>query len=147
MVIGRMNFIPVSPHAAVVFIHNVFHVPCHHARALQYLIWLWLGEYSGAVLSCFALSRSTIITDDTCWRYVWARKPTVCSTKPEDSINPLFTAFLYSMSWVRKGVTSGVDCGMRDTVFFIYCCFSYGTCTCILYIVSCHNYMYYVCET
>ena len=31
--------------------------------------------------------------------------------------------------------------------FFIYCCFSYGTCTCILYIVRCHNHMYYVCET
>ena len=29
----------------------------------------------------------------------------------------------------------------------MYCCFSYGTCTCILYIFSCHNYMYYVCET
>ena len=29
----------------------------------------------------------------------------------------------------------------------IYCCFSCGTCTCILYIVSYHNYMYYVCET
>ena len=28
----------------------------------------------------------------------------------------------------------------------IYFCFSYGTCTCILYTVSCHNYMYYVCE-
>ena len=32
-------------------------------------------------------------------------------------------------------------------IFFIYCCFSYGTYTCILYIVRCHNYMYYVCET
>ena len=33
---------------------------------------------------------------------------------------------------------------------FLYCCFSYGTCNfcvCILYTVSCHNYMYYVCET
>ena len=32
-------------------------------------------------------------------------------------------------------------------MFFIFCCFSNGTCTCILYIVSCHNYMCYVCET
>ena len=31
--------------------------------------------------------------------------------------------------------------------FFIYCCFSYGTSTCILYIVSCHNYIHYVCKT
>ena len=29
--------------------------------------------------------------------------------------------------------------------FFIYCCFSYSAYTCILYIVSCHNYMHYVC--
>ena len=40
-----------------------------------------------------------------------------------------------------------------NRIYFIYCCFSYGTCTfflsgvCILDIVNCHNYMYYVCET
>ena len=38
-----------------------------------------------------------------------------------------------------------------NIMFFIYCCFSYGTCTlyflCILYIVSCPNYLYYISET
>ena len=40
----------------------------------------------------------------------------------------------------------------NEIIFFLaYCCFSYGTCTlfffCIyIYIVSCHNYMYYFLE-
>ena len=33
-----------------------------------------------------------------------------------------------------------VRIGWVWVIFFIYCCFSYGTCTCILYIVSCHKY-------
>ena len=36
---------------------------------------------------------------------------------------------------------------MIHLFLFLYCCLSYGTCTRILYIVSCHNYMCYVCET
>ena len=38
--------------------------------------------------------------------------------------------------------------GSNIMILFIYILLlSYGTCTCILYIVSCHNYMYYCCET
>ena len=47
----------------------------------------WLSEFSGVVLSCFTLSRSTIFTD-------------VSLEKPEDS----FKAILYSVSWVRTHV-------------------------------------------
>ena len=49
--------------------------------------------------------------------------------------------------WGLGEMELSVGSNMIHLFYFIYCCFSYGTCTCILYIVSCHNYMYYVCET
>ena len=47
-------------------------------------------------------------------------------------------------------VVTGTRVGGMLLLSIIYCCFSYGTCTfcvCTLYIVNCHNYMHYVCET
>ena len=38
--------------------------------------------------------------------------------------------------------------GGNIMIHFLYIlCFSYDTCPCTLSIVSCHNYIYYVCET
>ena len=55
------------------------------------------------------------------------------------------------VSWGRGWGLGGMELSVGSNIMihflYIFCCFSYGTCTCILYIVSCHNYMYYVCET
>ena len=48
-----------------------------------------LTDFSGVALSCFTLSRLTVFPD-------------VLSVQPEDSLNPLFKAILYSVSWVKK---------------------------------------------
>ena len=54
-------------------------------------------------MSCFTLSRFTIFPD-------------VLFVKPEDSLNPLFKAILYSVSWIRKLVNSK---GERETAMFV----------------------------
>ena len=51
--------------------------------------WPWLSEFIGVVPSRFRLSRATIFT-------------AASLIKPEDSVNPLFKAILYSGSWVRQ---------------------------------------------
>lgn len=51
--------------------------------------WPWLSESIGVVPSRFRLSRATIFT-------------AASLIKPEDSVNPLFKAILYSGSWVRQ---------------------------------------------
>ena len=55
--------------------------------------WPWLSEYSGVVLSCYTLSRSTVLTD-------------VSLLEPEDSFNPSLKAVIYSVLSVRKRVNT-----------------------------------------
>ena len=68
---------------------------------------------------------------------------------------PLFQAFFKCVS---VGGGGGDSVGGRELrvgsnmilflyilLLFIWCMYFFGVC--ILYIVSCHNYMYYVCET
>ena len=68
-------------------IHNF--ITCRVSTQGRCRVWLWLIEFSGVALSCFTLSRLTVFPD-------------VLSVQPEDSLNPLFKAILYSVSWVRK---------------------------------------------
>ena len=84
---------------------GLFHVPCLEAYFTCRVstqgrchFCPWLSEFSSAVvLNCSRLSRSTIFADAS------LVKP------PEDSFNPLFKAILYSVSWVRKLVSSPVN--------------------------------------
>ena len=67
-----------------------------------------------------------------------AMKVTVAELNPEMALLTQYT-FCFSLDLLA----------LEDKVSV----WSYGTCTfvcvcvCVLYIVSCHNYMYYVCET
>ena len=55
------------------------------------IFWYWLAEYSGVVLSCFTLSRSTIFAE-------------ISLINPEDVPIQWFKAVLYSVSRVRNVV-------------------------------------------
>ena len=72
-------------------IHNF--LTCRLSKHGHCCVWPWLIEFSGVAMSCFTLSRFTIFPD-------------VLFVKPEDSLNPLFKAILYSVSWIRKLVNS-----------------------------------------
>ena len=66
---------------------------------------LWLTEFSGAVLSCFTLSRYTFVTEGP-------------HIQPESSPIALFKTRVYSRSWVKK-----LDCysgwvQIRETDYF-----------------------------
>ena len=74
--------------------------------------WPWLSEFSSVVQSCFTRCSSTISTDAS-------------FTKPEDSLNQLFEAILYSVSMsqetyelggnVPHDVTGGISFILKPT--------------------------------
>ena len=91
----RLRSLRVSPHCTDCMTSLPFPCPVYHLFVCRISmhahcpVYFLSAEFSSVVLTCLALSRSTVSTE-------------VSRIKPEDSPIPLFQANLFSMSWLKK---------------------------------------------
>ena len=99
----------------------------------------YLGVHLDHTPSMKQHSSSLCLTTFLALRRIASIRPFLSNSSTEKLVASMITSRLGGME-LRVG-------NNIIFIFFIFCCFSYGTCTGILYIVSCHNYIYYVCDT